>query len=57
MLAFAKHQSHLPILDKHLGLPEVHQTPILDFRADVSLNSSNCVLFFGGTILQRSVCV
>ena len=45
MLGFAEHQSHPPILDKHLGLVEGFQTPILEFRADVSLNSSNCVNF------------
>ena len=45
MLVFAEHQSHSPILDKHLGLLEGFQTPILEFRVDVSLNSSNCVNF------------
>ena len=45
MLVFAEHQSHPPILDKHLGLVEGFQTPISEFRADVSLNSSNCVNF------------
>ena len=45
MLAFAERQSHSPILDKHLGLLEGFQTPILEFRADVSLNYSNCVNF------------
>ena len=46
MLTFAEHQSHLPILDEHLGLLEGFQTPILEFRADVSSNYSNCVNFY-----------
>ena len=45
MLVFEEHQSHLPILDKHLGLFKGFQTPIAEFRADVSLNYSNCVNF------------
>ena len=45
MLVSAEHQSPPPILDKHLGLVEGFQTPILEFRADVSLNSSYCVNF------------
>ena len=45
MLVFAEHQSHPPILDKHLGLVEGFQTPISEFSADVSLKSSNCVSF------------
>ena len=43
MLVFAEHQFHPPILDRHLGLVEGFQTLISEFRADVSLNSSNCV--------------
>ena len=45
MLVFAEHQSHPPILDKHLGLVEGFQTPISEFSANVSLKSSNCVNF------------
>ena len=45
MLVFAEHQSHSPILDKHLGLVEGFQTLISEFRADVSLKSSKCVNF------------
>ena len=45
MLAFAEHQSHLPILDKHLGLQKGSQTLISEFRVDISLNSSDCINF------------
>ena len=45
MLVFAEHQSHSPILDKHLGLVEGFQTLISEFSADVSLKSSKCVNF------------
>ena len=45
MLVFVEHQSHPPILDKHLGLVEGFQTPITEFRVNVYLNYSNCVNF------------
>ena len=45
MLIFPEHQSHPPILEKHLGLVEGFQTPVSEFSADVSLKSSNCVNF------------
>ena len=45
MLIFPEHQSHPPILEKHLGVVEGFQTPISEFSADVSLKSSNCVNF------------